>query len=563
MLRLVLGALFILIGLSAWGVSYRQQVLKTVYRLLAVLCFFVAAVFFLSTSFLIVDADQVGHLTRIYLGDSMKPGQVIALEGQKGPQARVLPPGFHFRLFLNILYKVEKFSMEEIPEGSCGKLTAADGQPLRAGQIFADEWAEADFSNMLDAEHFLTHGGQKGPQLSVLRPGKYRLNRYLFKITRTPVTSIQAGYVGVVKSNVQQAKTPLPPDQAVKEVSSGLKLIAQVVPRGYVGVWQEVLPPGQYYLNNDAFEVIPFDTRVQTWEYIGGFHRRWIDLEISQDGKITQRMREQDIPIPKTAADMAIIAKVEGWEVPVDLRVLLQVTSEKAPYVVASVGNIEEIENDVLTPTIRSVVRNVLGDERRKVFDLMNRRTELEDLVEKEIIPEGEKAWISIKEIRIGEPVIPPELLVARLRQQLAQQLKATFEEEQKAQQIRVETEKKRAEADQQPTLIAAQIERDAAEFKKQAEKLRGEGEKLRLIEVAEGQKSQVSVLGEDKVLQLAMLKEILEAAKANPDIVKVPAVLVQGEGSSLEGAAAVLGASNLMNTLRPAQTSAKPAQPK
>ena len=43
------------------------------------------------------------------------------------------------------------------------------------------------------------------------------------------------------------------------------------------------------------------------------------------------------------------------------------------------------------------------------------------------------------------------------------------------------------------------------------------------------------------------MLKEILAAAQANPDIVKVPTVHVQGAGTSLEGAAAVLGASNIV----------------
>jgi hypothetical protein len=48
-------------------------------------------------------------------------------------------------------------------------------------------------------------------------------------------------------------------------------------------------------------------------------------------------------------------------------------------------------------------------------------------------------------------------------------------------------------------------------------------------------------------VLQLTMLKEVLAAAKENPQMVKVPAVLVQGETNGLAGPAAVLGAGNLL----------------
>lgn len=55
---------------------------------------------------------------------------------------------------------------------------------------------------------------------------------------------------------------------------------------------------------------------------------------------------------------------------------------------------------------------------------------------------------------------------------------------------------------------------------------------------------------GEDRVMQLAMLKEILDAAKENPQIVKIPHILVQGSTGGLEGAAAILGASNLTSGL-------------
>ncbi len=554
MVQFFLGLVFVITAFGLFVSSRRDKnstnhedaIRSLGFKLVAVLFFGIGIFLFASTSFVIVGSDEVGHLKKIYLGRDMKPGQVIAFDGENGPQAQILTPGFHFSPFLRVIYKIEFFPVLEVPAGFCGKIVASDGLPLKTGQVFADEWPESKFMDMLNAEYFLKNGGQKGSQLTVLKPGKYRINNYLFTVdAKTPVKDIPAGYVGVVKSNVQQVA---PDSNAIESVVTGLNLKAEVVLVGFKGVWKKVLMPGQYYLNDDAFKVIEFDTRIQTWEYSGGYHRRWIDLEISQEGQIQQKTREADIPINPNAADMAIAVKVEGWEFPMDLRVLVQVSPENAPYVVASVGNIQEIEDDILTPTIRSVVRNVAG--KIKVFDLIDKRSEIEDEIESKIIPEGDKAWISIKEIRIGDVIIPPELLVSKQREQLAGQLKRTFEEEKIAQETRIESEKKRAMADQQPVLMAAQIEKDAAEFRKDAAKFLGEGEKMRLVEIAEGQKAQTEVLGQDRVLQLAMLKDILEAAKASPDIVKVPTVLVQGTGQGFEGAAAVLGASNIMQVL-------------
>jgi hypothetical protein len=97
---------------------------------------------------------------------------------------------------------------------------------------------------------------------------------------------------------------------------------------------------------------------------------------------------------------------------------------------------------------------------------------------------------------------------------------------------------------------VRAQIAVQVAELEKEQLRLKGEGEKLRLIEIAKGQKEQTNVLGEGRVYQLAVLDKVLQAAVANPNIVKIPNVLVQGEGGGFEGPAAILGASNLMQSI-------------
>ena len=74
------------------------------------------------------------------------------------------------------------------------------------GKYPADSDEEPSNSKkMLVAAYFLTHGGQKGPQISVLKPGQYKINQYLFQVNpNVKITTIEKGFVGVVKSHVQQ-----------------------------------------------------------------------------------------------------------------------------------------------------------------------------------------------------------------------------------------------------------------------------------------------------------------------------------------------------------------------
>jgi hypothetical protein len=120
-----------------------------------------------------------------------------------------------------------------------------------------------------------------------------------------------------------------------------------------------------------------------------------------------------------------VFVKVEGWDVPLELRALVQVTPANAPFVVAAVGGLEEVEDKILTPAIRSIVRNVMGgnihvevsildDQGHPVFDAVGnpktkkvtRPTHVMDLIENRrcwratsrgIRPEGWKAGVRSK----------------------------------------------------------------------------------------------------------------------------------------------------------------------
>lgn len=510
-----------------------------------------------SRSFVIIDADEVGHLKRIYLASDLPPGKIIAANGEKGPQAEILGPGFHFIPLVQILYDVEHAPVITIPEGSYGILKAEDGAPLRPGQFIADAWPKDKIQDMLDANYFLTQGkGQKGPQLDVLPPGKYRLNHYLFKVQVAKALDVPTGHVAVIRAKVQ-TRADCTESHAITG-GTGQQVSAIIVPEGCIGVSEIPKPPGAYYLNKLAYEAEIIPTRVQTWTYKGGYIKRQVDLRLDEDGKIHQTETSENIPVPKDSADGAINVRVEGWNVPVELRVIVQVQPDKAPIVVASVGNLESVEDKIITPAIRDILRTIGGHDDRKVLDFMNNRDTIVKQLEAAVAPEGEKVGVTIKEVRLGEPYIPPELLVAAQRENLANQLRQTYVKEQEAQKQRISVERERATADQQSTLVAAEIAKQAAAFKKSQLQLEGEGEKLKLVEIAKGQQAQADVLGKDRAMQLQALEKALDAAVKNPDIVKIPTVQVMGGAGGYEGAAAVLGASNIIETMKGLQKTSK-----
>ena len=346
------------------------------------------------------------------------------------------------------------------------------------------------------------------------------------------------------------------------------------MPVGCIGVWEKPLQPGQYYLNPRAFTIIDVDTRAQVWTYGGGYTRAQIALVVDAKGEIVQKRSEVEVPVDKDNADKAVLLKMEGWDVPLELRVVAQVAPNDAACVVAGIGALKEVEDRVLTPSIRAITRDVAGgtyevteakvDENgkpvldkdgkpiivtvnrpTKVLDLINQRPLIESEIERRIRPEGRKSCVTIREVRLGEPAIPPELLVAVRREQLATQLGKAFIQEQAAQQQRVSSEKAKATADQQVQLVQAEIEVQRSVQLAQAARNSGEGERDKLAAIAEGQKKQMDVLGLDATVKLRQFELVMQFAQQHPEVVAamfnnahkfVPQVTVGQGGDGIGG---------------------------
>jgi len=517
---------------------------------------FIAVLLFVGLSVLFVGKNEIATLAGVYLSEDMKPGQIVALSGQNGPQARTMPPGFHFEPFIRFFYDIGYAETKTVPVNKYGVLVAKDGLPLRDGQVIADGWKS--YSDMVDAEKFVLEGGQKGTQLTILPPGDYRINPYLFELRTGDALQVKTGEVAVIRSNVQTIE-----NCDTKLVEEGLT--TALVPKGCIGVWDEPLYQGMHYLNGYAYVSTKISTRAQVWAYKGGYTTKKINLTVNDDGSITQTTEPIVVARPENAADKAINVRVEGWTVPVEARVTVQVDPKNAPRVVAGVGTLQNVEDKITTPNIRDSLRTIGGrepsgcktiknvttckDNGAKVLDFVSKREEINKKVMSAIKPATEQAGVTILDVNLGEPAIPPELLVANQRKQIADQLNKTYKAEKETQALRIEVEKNRATAKQQSILVKAQIAEKAAVNYKNKRKLEGEGERLYLTEKgkgeqnyltskAKGEKARVAVLGEDRVYEL----EVIKIVAANPDMVKVPNTVVQGSGASLEGMAAVFG---------------------
>jgi hypothetical protein len=137
---------------------------------------------------------------------------------------------------------------------------------------------------------------------------------------------------------------------------------------------------------------------------------------------------------------------------------------------------------------------------------------------------------------------------VSRLREQLAQQLKVTYQREKEAQDERINTEQARATADQQDTLVTAQINVQVANQKEQEREALGRAERKYLENLSAGQKAQALILGEDRVAMLQALDKVLQTLQDKPELATmvnkfVPNIMVTGEnGGGFSGAAAIIG---------------------
>src|SRR5262245_22087815 len=153
----------------------------------------------------IIPQDSVGVINKkfVLFGShrSLPDGCIIALRGEAGVQADTLAPGIHFG-YWPWQYEIDVEKFTTIPEDQIGIVESRDGKPLAAGRVLAKR---VDCDSFQDARKFLTGGGERGPQITIIPPGTYRINRRVFEIDFKDVLEIEDNMVGVVTTREGKA----------------------------------------------------------------------------------------------------------------------------------------------------------------------------------------------------------------------------------------------------------------------------------------------------------------------------------------------------------------------
>ncbi len=523
----------------------------------------------------------------------------VANGGQKGVQRPVLPPGtlvpVHPVAFLVLtpqtvygqpvspelasqakgdLLSPESFGLspEQLrvvviapdPSGidMVGVVTALEGEPLPSGDIasrlggFEDVAAiEASnaggsttttdaqiidlllgskntlHNNYQDFQKFLDAGGKIGLQHDTLLYGAYLLNPFLVRVDLVPMLVVNQGEVAVIKGFVG-----LPTDD-----TSGAEFkFGSIVRPGHRGIWQEPLRTGKYAIN----------PRVYTAEIVPTFilTLNWADA--------TSEAHDLDAQLS------SIVGKSrEGFIFQIDLQVQIHVPDTKAPKVISMVGTMRNLVSEVLQSAVGNHFRNTL--QALEAVKFIETRREVQAAAFEAITRYLSQYEVETKGVYIQDVAFPEALVVVLTQREIANQEKATFEEQQRAETSRIEMEKAKGTANMQSQLASAQVgvQIKTNEAQAREQEAKGEAAYVQLTGEAEGARRQAIGLGEAKATEALGLaraigfnaqKEALGGpatavvavanAVADGHITVVPEVLVTGGGGgSFDGLAATL----------------------
>ena len=483
--------------------------------------------------------------------------QFIAAGGQKGPQVDILTPGT-YRILTDStplegggerkpgLFFVRLMDATMIQENQIGLVEALDGATLDPRDYVATQVEGHD--NFQDGNEFIGHGGQRGPQKDILLPGTYYVNSMLFKVIPESAKEIKPGEVAVIVSNVgkdpseevrramatkirerlereEQEQVALVSARindldTVAEIKQDLALNdpadrrldqgaheAYVVPAGFRGIQETVVGPGRYYVNTLAVTPIVIPTTNQTVEWTSG-------------------------EVANTFNPFEVISK-DGFTMQLEVRVVFRIKPEDAPFMVAKIGSVDRLIQNVMHPLIDSIFRNQASESSAMAY-LQNRHEE-QERAEARVRAHLLKYHVDVVNVLICHIHLPEDLMKTQTEKILAEQKQHMFNAQREAEERRIQLERTKAQADNQVKLMEATVGVEIAGKRSEQRKAEGEGEasyisatgraeaeKVRLMGEAQGvaYAEQVNAIGAQGVALVETLRVIGEkGVRITPDV--------------------------------------------
>lgn len=485
----------------------------------------------------IISEDESGLVIKKF-GAALPPGRLIALEGEAGYQADLLPPGWHFGLW-RWEYRVERVPMLSVRSGEIALVVAADGSAIPSDRILGHEVDSDDFQ---DARAFLESGGEKGRQLAFLRAGTYRINPAAFQV----VTTDNAEHFGVHERELQ-VYTVAPDKVGIVAVLDGRPIPtgdvagppvighdsfqsgqAFVDAGGCRGLQEQVLLSGSWNLNPWFVKVdqipmteVPIGSVGVVVSYVGKEHldvsgadfthgdlvergRKGVWVEALLPGKHplnTRVMKVELVPTTNIVLNWAgrveehkydaklapiTVRSHDGFSFTLDVSQIIHIGMKQAPRVISRVGSMQNLVDHVLQPTVANYFRN--SAQQVGVLEFLSARSERQQEAFDAIEAALSAYDVECIDTLIGDIQPPAELMKTQTDRKIAEELQRTYDVQREAQIKRQQLERETSVANMQGEVVRSEqmVAISAKNALAVAETAKGEASRVRLAAEAE-----------------------------------------------------------------------------
>ncbi|MDD4973782.1 MAG: SPFH domain-containing protein [Bacteriovorax sp.] len=369
----------------------------------------------------------------------------------------------------------EFLKMTQVKSDFVGLVTVLDGQPLVEGRIAGT--SIPGHSSFQDGKAFISNGGFKGLQEDVLRPGSYTINPWFAKIEQIPMTEIDIGYVGVVVSSSGDSD---------EDVSGTEFTHSNLVKKGNRGIWAEPLFPGKHALNIKILKVekIPTTNIVLNWGRESSSHKYDENLN-----SITTRTKD-------------------GFSMSLDVSQIIHVGAGMASKVIARVGSMQNLVDNILQPIIGNYFRN--SCQASEALDYIKTRAERQREAAKFIKEALLDYDVEAVDTLIGDLVPPEQLMLTLTNRKIADEEKTTYASQKLAQDERKKLLEAIAMAESQAEVVKQEqgIRIANSRAQQSIEEAKGQSEKVKVQALAEAESLRVSSIAQAESVRVKAIAE-------------------------------------------------------
>ena len=547
----------------------------------------------------IISKDEIGIVNKkwVLVGKyrTLPDGAIVALNGEAGLQADTLAPGIHFGLWA-WQYQVSKVPFTTIDKTHIGVVEARDGHALSGGRVLA---RTVECNSFQDARGFLTRGGERGPQISIIPPGTYRINTGLFQVAAADVLEIPDNMVGVVTT--KDGKPLATGEIAGKEVA-GHNMFqdaeAFITNGGHKGLQEQVVLAGRYFINPRFATVetkpmtdVPIANVGVVIAYVGDEGRDvtgdsfkhgnlvsrgqkgvWFDpldpgkypinpfthkVELVPTANIVLNWATGKSEAHKLDEKLSTITvrSSDGFTFNLDVSQIIHIPRNDAPKVIARFGTMANLVTQVLEPTIGNYFRNAA--QTSDVIEFLKKRSERQLEAKTAIAAALTEYNVNAIDTLIGD-ITPPEALMKTLTdRKIAEQEQVTYKTQQLAEETRKDLQQARAMADTQARVVdsersvtiskfGAEAAIEGARGQAQSKKINAEADAnvITIVGNAEASKTLAVGTAEADVIKLKIdsmesgnyaLVQVVQALASNK-VQLVPQIVAGGGGSGGQG---------------------------